>query len=152
MNLSYNQSEEAFLLTCVNEVIKVWSSHGQATMYISVNEGQAVLHLGFQLGAPRDPHQLNAPVRQSPPRRYKSQAKREKDNSRAAAHQVKLRQTVISDSSTLDSPISPTSTSASLSFPATVSVVYQSDAHAAVPAVTAFFTTTTIAPTLSTST
>ena len=95
MNLSYNQSEEAFLLTCVNEVIKVWSSHGQATLNISIEEGQAALHLGFQLGEPRDPHQL--PVH-AQPSRYKSQARRDKDKYRAAAHQDKLRQKLIPDS------------------------------------------------------
>ena len=53
----FNQTEEDFLLSCVQEVFKVWSSHGKADLNISVNNGQAAVHLDFQL---REPKHLNS--------------------------------------------------------------------------------------------
>ena len=72
-NTPFNLSEEAFLLTSIREVIKVWSHHGQANFNLSVKDGKADLQLGFQLGHPGDPHL------DKEHQRYKSPAKKEKD-------------------------------------------------------------------------
>ena len=83
--IPFSLSEEAFLLSCVQEVIKVWSSHGQANLNLSVKDGHAAVHLGFQLGNPRDAHVL-AQQPDQPQYKYKSPARKEKDRIRATAH------------------------------------------------------------------
>ena len=91
----FNQTEEDFLLSCVQEVFKVWSSHGKADLNISVNNGQAAVHLDFQLGEPNQLHargQHKYEEAYSLPRKYKSPVKKEKDRVRAAEHQRKLKQ------------------------------------------------------------
>ena len=56
-NISYNHTEEAFFLSCVDEVMKVWASKsGQANLKISVEDGKVDLQLGFKLGLPGDVH------------------------------------------------------------------------------------------------
>ena len=87
---NFNQSEEDFLLSCVHEVIKVWSNHGRANLNISVKNGHAVVQLGFQLGEPRQQHVQ--PQQPAPPQvyKFKSPAKQEKDRARAAAHRSRI--------------------------------------------------------------
>ena len=94
--IPFNLSEKAFLLSCVQEVIQVWSSHGQANLNLSVNDGHAVVHLGFQLGNPRDAHAQIPPHQPDLAQsfKYKSPARKEKDRARAAAHQTKLQQSL----------------------------------------------------------
>ena len=63
----FNQSEEAFLLSCVQEVIQVWSSQGQANLNLSVKDGHAAVHLGFHLGGPRQAHvHVQHPIQPQP--------------------------------------------------------------------------------------
>ena len=95
--IPFNQSEEAFLLTCVQEVIKVWSSQGQANLNLSVQDGLAAVHLGFHLGDPRQAHVHVQQPSQPQPHKFKSPAKKEKDRARAAAHQAKLKNSVLTD-------------------------------------------------------
>ena len=53
----FNQTEEAFFLNCVGEVMKVWASKsGQAKLNISVENGLVDLQLGFKLGQPENLH------------------------------------------------------------------------------------------------
>ena len=89
-DIHYSQSEEAFLLSCVHEVIKVWSSKGQATLNLSVKDGHAAVHLGFQLGDPEQAHAPNQQPAQPQFPKFKSPAKKQKDRARAAEHQRKL--------------------------------------------------------------
>ena len=94
-NIMFNQTEEDFLLSCVQEIFKVWSSQGKADLNISVNNGQAAVHLDFQLGGPNQLHargQHKQEEAYSLPRKYKSPVKKEKDRVRAAEHQRKLKQ------------------------------------------------------------
>jgi hypothetical protein len=92
--IPFNQTEEAFFLNCVGEVMKVWASKtGQATLNISVEKGMVDLQLGFKLGLPGDHH---LPPQQYPsqtPPRYKTPARKTKDRARAAAHQAQLLRT-----------------------------------------------------------
>ena len=53
--IPFTMTEEAFLLNCVKEVMKVWATKsGKADMNISVINGMADLQLNFRLGSPRD--------------------------------------------------------------------------------------------------
>ena len=96
MNLNsipFSLSEEAFLLNSLSEVTKVWArSTGKATFNFSVQDGQAHLQLGFQLGMPGDPH-----LPPHPPclPKTKTSIRRERDRIRAAEHQEKLKSTKI---------------------------------------------------------
>ena len=83
----FNQTEEAFFLSCVDEVMKVWASQsGQANLNISVENGKVDLQLAFKLGLPGDAH-LPPPQHNFNPPRFKSPARKAKDKARAAAHQ-----------------------------------------------------------------
>ena len=83
--IPFSQTEEAFFLSCVGEVMKVWASKsGQAKLNISVENGMADLQLAFKLGLPGDPHLPNHPTHNP---RYKTPARKAKDRARAAAHQ-----------------------------------------------------------------
>ena len=54
---NFSQSEEAFLLRSVHEVVQVWArGTGQATMNLQINDGVANLKLEFSLGHPAEPH------------------------------------------------------------------------------------------------
>ena len=92
--IPYSISEEAFLLSCVQEVIKVWSINGQAYMSISMKDGHAVVNLGFQLGYPKHAHVPSQQQVQPQFSKYKSPARKEKDRARAAAHHAKLQKSV----------------------------------------------------------
>ena len=89
-NISFSHTEEAFFLSCVDEVRKVGASKsGQAHLNISVEDGKVDLQLGFKLGLPRDKHlapSLQEVPSHSPPR-YKTPARKAIDKARAAAHQ-----------------------------------------------------------------
>ena len=89
----FSLSEEAFLFNSLREVTKVWArASGKATFNFSVQDGQAHLQLGFQLGLPRDPHIPSQQHHQniSSPRR-KGSARKEHDRERAAQHQARLK-------------------------------------------------------------
>ena len=106
MNVSNSNlgfTEEAFLLSSLHEVIKVWSrGSGQASFDLNISDGMAELKLGFKLAHPGDlhyhPHVLEDghqhPYRHQPPRRRrKGQARRERDRLRAAEHHARTTQT-----------------------------------------------------------
>ena len=85
-SIPFNQTEEAFFLSCVGEVRKVWASKsGHANLNISVQNGMAELQLAFKLGLPGDSHLTSYPTPHHP--RYKTPARKAKDRARAAAHQ-----------------------------------------------------------------
>ena len=83
------QTEEAFLLRSLKEVVMVWNrGTGQASLNLSVKDGKADLQLGFQLGQPWDPHLQQPPPQHHHPR-TKTSKQKSRDNERAAAHQVR---------------------------------------------------------------
>ena len=102
---SFTLSEEAFLLSSLHEVVKVWSKgSGQANFNLQVKNGKADLQLNFHLGHPGDAHvPPSEPVQPHPrphssqeegfsqPRR-KSANRCKRDRERAARHQAGLRQ------------------------------------------------------------
>ena len=111
--IHFNLSEEAFLLKSLNEVTKVWArASGKASFNLSVNDGQAQLQLGFQLGLPNDYHL--PPPRPATPR-YKGSVRKERDRLPAAEHQARL-----SAASSLNSKLAAPATVES---PSTASVV-----------------------------
>ena len=99
-------TEEAFLLSSLNEVVKVWArGSGQAKFDLSICDGVADLSLNFKLGHPSDQHcepphqtfQHDQPDAQHeepdkepfhPVPQPKSQARREKNRLRAARHRA----------------------------------------------------------------
>ena len=53
----YSYTEEAFLHSSLQEVVKVWASgSGQAKFEVSIENGVAKLNLSFTLGDPSDLH------------------------------------------------------------------------------------------------
>ena len=108
-----NFTEEAFLLSSLSEVVKIWGKGvGKASFSLQVDNGTADLQLSFKLGLPSDLHvvplvppdpdpQLNQhqqedaeqpfqqPGRQQQ-RRRKGPARRAKNRARAAHHQACL--------------------------------------------------------------
>ena len=92
LKIPYNRTEEAFFLSCVDEVMKVWASKsGQASLKISVEDGKVDLQLGFKLGLQGDAHLTPSQPFPCPiPPRYKTPARKAKDKARAAAHQQQL--------------------------------------------------------------
>ena len=93
-------SEEAFLLSSLHEVVKVWTrGSGQASFNLNVNNGEADLQLNFHLGHPNDEH-IRHVIQPShhpqeeklPQKKRKKSAKRlKRDRERAAQHQAHLR-------------------------------------------------------------
>ena len=54
---SCNNTEEAFLLSSLNEVVKVWArGFGQAKFDLIICDGVADVSLNFKLGHPSDQH------------------------------------------------------------------------------------------------
>ena len=52
-----NYTEEAFLLSSLQEVVKVWArGFGQAKFDLNICDGVADLSLNFKLGHPSEPH------------------------------------------------------------------------------------------------
>ena len=101
--INFNRSEEAFVQSSLNEVVKIWATgSGQASFRLDVSDGLATLQLSFQLGKPTDVHcdlgvgpqpagHVHA-YRHQHHHRRKGPARREKDRARAAAHQARLLQ------------------------------------------------------------
>ena len=98
---SFNLSEEAFILSSLNEVVRVWArGYGQASFNLNIKDGVADLQLGFQLGHPADPHlhQQSEPHHHLPPehhpnrkkKRRKGPARRESDRVRAEQHRARF--------------------------------------------------------------
>jgi hypothetical protein len=104
-------TEEAFLLSSLYEVVKVWArGSGQAKFDLSICDGKADLSLNFKLGHPEDQHcdppnptlqpdhyhqdsqyedhDGQEPFRPVPQPRHKSQARRERNRVRAARHRA----------------------------------------------------------------
>ena len=88
-NYNYSFTEEAFLLSSLYEVVKVWArGTGQASFDLNIVDGVAEVKLGFKLGRPSEPHcHEPAPVHHHPPgeqqqhhrRRHKAAGRRERD-------------------------------------------------------------------------
>ena len=108
---SWYNTEEAFLLSSLNEIVKVWArGSGQAKFDLNICDGVADLSLNFKLGHPSDQHcdpphhpsqQHVQPDSQQqgeelgqdeetfcPVPRRKSQARRERNRLRAARHRA----------------------------------------------------------------
>ena len=97
MNGNFSETEEAFLLSSLKEVVKVWGKgSGQASFNFSVINGKGTLQLGFQLGLPCDLHVL--PPQRS---RKKGPARCQRDRRRATAHQARVRAENVSDVETV---------------------------------------------------
>ena len=59
---TFSYSEEAFILSSLREVSKVWArGTGHATFNLNIVDGFANLQLGFTLGRPSDPHLREEP-------------------------------------------------------------------------------------------
>ena len=109
MTNTYNYTEEAFLLSSLQEMVKVWASgSGKAGFNLNICDGLAELQLNFQLGHPSDahcnpylptshqhpqqqvhqPHQeASIPVRR---RRRRGPTRRARDRIRAEEHQARI--------------------------------------------------------------
>ena len=86
----YMNTEENFLLSSLNEFVKVWASGNQAFMNVKCENGRATLSLGFQLGAPQSPHNYFPNQNFFPNQtRQKGPTRITRDNERAAKHQAK---------------------------------------------------------------
>ena len=84
--INFSMTEEAFLLSSLKEVVKVWGmGTGHASFNFTVENGKGSLQLGFQLGLPHEVHVYP----QGHPRR-KCPARRERDRKRAAAFQARV--------------------------------------------------------------
>ena len=100
---TFNYTEEAFLLSSLQEVVKVWArGSGQASFDLQVTNGVADLKLGFRLGHPADlhsepapppphlnPQQVHHPNQDHfrPHRRQKGPKRRERDRKRAEMYE-----------------------------------------------------------------
>ena len=85
--INLNYSEEVFLQRSLREVVLIWNrGTGQADFNLRVRNGMAELHLGFQLGHPRDPHFIQPKRNPSKP---KGPKQKERDRKRAAAYQAR---------------------------------------------------------------
>ena len=106
----FNHTEEAFLLSSLHEVVKVWArGSGQANFGLNVSNGSAELNLSFTLGHPSDLHhvppQFNHPNPDQDQEQHskkkkmgrKTAARRERDRARAQAYQAsqEIRQSIL---------------------------------------------------------
>ena len=102
----FNHTEEAFLLSSLQEVVKVWArGTGHADFGLNVNDGVAELKLSFTLGHPYDLH-CTPPQFVSPnpdqdqgefrkkKRHRKSEARCERDRARAQTYQASQAQKI----------------------------------------------------------
>ena len=87
-HINFSLSEEAFLLNSLQEVTKVWArASGKASFNLSVQDGQAHLQLGFQLGLPTEYH---LPPSKTPLPKQNESVRKERNRKRAAEHQARL--------------------------------------------------------------
>ena len=105
--INFSMTEEAFLLSSLKEVVKVWGTGiSNASFNFTVENGKGCLQLGFQLGLP---HELHGHPQGHP--RRKCPARRERDRKRAAAFQARVRAQP-DDETARDSPKHDENTSA----------------------------------------
>ena len=108
-NTTFSHSEEAFLLSSLHEVVKVWASgNGKASFSLNIENGSAELQLAFKLGHPSEEHVVqhqppDPPVSDHGPwhhyhRRRKGPARQRKDQARARKHQAGLQPKISADS------------------------------------------------------
>ena len=87
--MNFTNTEEAFVLSSLNEFVKVWGSGGQSNLNLECRNGFACIKLSFNLGHPTSPH-LNSPQyfspAKQPTRRRNGPARKLKNIERAKAH------------------------------------------------------------------
>ena len=97
--MKLQNTEEAFVLATVKEFVKSWGSGNQAHLSLECKNGDAWVHLAFQVGRPAAQHFDPQPVPIAPPHlnlhpsaptKHKGPSRREKDRDRAAAHRARL--------------------------------------------------------------
>ena len=91
--MNFTNTEEAFVLSSLNEFVKVWGSGGQSNLNLECRNGFACIKLSFNLGHPTSPH-LNSPQyfspAKQPTRRRNGPARKLKNIERAKAHHARL--------------------------------------------------------------
>ena len=125
----FSLSEEAFILSSLKEVTKVWArGTGLATFNLNSADGFANLQLGFSLGRPTDPHLHVEPGdphhlptqdhhrHQPRKRRKKSPARLAKDRARAEQHRARLQSEEAAVSSCTEEQTEPVSQDVALPF------------------------------------
>ena len=129
---TFSLSEEAFLLSSLKEVTKVCArASGKASFNLSVQDGQAHLQLGFQLGLPGDDHLPPQPHHHDLyPHRRKGSVRKERDRIRAAEHQARIKseEVILNPAPKLvvsanNSPSLPTTVSSTVHTPITAASV-----------------------------
>ena len=87
--MNFTNTEEAFVLSSLNEFVKVWGSGGQSNLNLECRNGFACIKLSFNLGHPTSPH-LNSPQyfspAKQPTRRRNGPARKLKNIERTKAH------------------------------------------------------------------
>ena len=109
---TFNHSEEAFLLSSLHEVVKVWiRGSGQASFNLNISDGTADLNLGFKLGNPAEPHchpcpppnnlrdePVQPPTVEHHRRRRKGPGRRLRDEERAGKYHIQRQSKLAADS------------------------------------------------------
>ena len=54
--MKFGNTEEAFVLSSLKEIVKVWGSGGQGCFNLDCQNGTAWVKIAFQLGSPADQH------------------------------------------------------------------------------------------------
>ena len=102
-NFNFSLTKEAFLLSSLQEVVKVWArGSGQASFNLNIHDGVAELQLGFKLGSPSELHCHGPPLQEHqqeeqhhqqpcyPHHRLKGQGRRRRDHQRAQQFKAAL--------------------------------------------------------------
>ena len=124
---NFNHTEHAFVLSSLQEVVKVWSrGFGQASFDINVTDSVAELKLGFKLGRPHESHvhfppdsrnqqhhqydldkdQVQENVFDHRSKRQKTAARKERDRARAEKYKATKQQNKQRSASDLVLPFS----------------------------------------------
>ena len=100
--MNFSNTEESFVLSSLNEFVKVWGSGGQSNLSLECRDGLACIKLSFNLGHPTSPHKKftqysNPAPAQHPIRRRNGPARQLKNIERAKAHKARLVAEVAAD-------------------------------------------------------
>ena len=94
--MNFSNTEESFVLSSLNEFVKVWGSGGQSNLNLECRDGLACIKLSFNLGHPTSPHQnypeYFSPAQNplNPARRRNGPARQLKNTERAKAHKARI--------------------------------------------------------------